>query len=60
MAYENDTYRELQADLDRADQIRRELKYDKDTKTLGAPSPFDDPDRTIRVSPQDLGHFATG
>jgi hypothetical protein len=57
MAYENNIFRRLQADLDRGDQIGRKLTYDKVSKTLREPSTFDDPDRTIQVTPEDMKVF---
>jgi len=57
MAYEDNVFSWLQADLDRGDQIGKKLTYDKVTKTLRDPSNFDDPDRTIQVTPEDMKVF---
>ena len=35
-----------------------ELVYDEDARTLRSAGPYADPDRTIRIKPQDLDHWS--
>lgn len=54
---ENQVLNQMRIDLNQGDQIGKKMVYDRDYKTVRDESPFDDPDSTIRVTPEDLGVF---
>lgn len=55
---EDDLFRSLMSELDKGERIGRKLVYDRDSKTLRESSTFDDPDRTIKVIPEDMEVFS--
>ena len=54
---ESQALNQMRSDLNQGDEIGQKLVYDRDSKTLRDESPFDDPDSTIRVTPEDMGVF---
>ena len=52
---EKEILRQIDQEYNEAEAMGDEIVFDPRTKTVRAPSPFDDPDQVIQVTPEDLG-----
>ncbi len=57
MESEQDRVRRIMQDIAEGNTAGDKLVYDKDTKTLRPASPYEDRDRTINVTPQDMSVY---
>ena len=60
MKSEKDRIREMMANMAKGKETGRKLKYDRVNKRFGFESASDDPDETIRITPQDTKFYGQG
>jgi hypothetical protein len=57
MKTEKDRIREILANMAMGKETGRRIKYDRVNKALGFESAYDDPDDTIRITPEDTKFY---
>ena len=57
MNTEQDRVHRIMQDIAEGNSVGDKLVYDKDTKTLRSASSYEDRDRTIRVTPEDMSVY---
>jgi len=60
MENEQDRVRRIMRDIAEGNTVGDKLVYDKDSKTLRPASSYEDRDRTIKVTPQDMSVYSGG
>ena len=57
MMSEEDRVQQLMRDLSEGREVGNKLVYDVNTKTIRPASGYNDPDKTLSVTPSDMEHF---